>query len=63
MHIWLYLDGYHPRDGDRPTITLVDFIFVSEVYIPNLSLLPCLEPFKKFVVGGWVIMVLESHFN
>ena len=26
---------------------------LREAYITNLSLLACLEPFEKFVVGGW----------
>ena len=30
-------------------------------YIPNLSLLLCLERFVKFLVGGWV--VFESNFS
>ena len=30
------------------------FFSLRESYIPNLSLLRSLEPFKKFVVGGWV---------
>ena len=30
---------------------------LREAYIPNLSLLACLEPFKKFlVVGGWWVV-------
>ena len=29
-------------------------ISLREAYIQNLSLLGSLDPFKKFVVGGWV---------
>ena len=29
------------------------FLGLGEAYIPNLSLLVCLEAFKKFVVVGW----------
>ena len=29
-----------------------EFLSLGEAYITNLSLLLCLEPFKKFVVGG-----------
>ena len=36
---------------------VVEFIDLKEAYIPNLGLLLCLEPFKKFLVvgGGWVV--------
>ena len=31
-------------------------ISLREAYIQNLSLLGSLDPFKKFVVGGWVVV-------
>ena len=44
---------------------LVDLIFVTKVNIPNLNILPCLEPFQKFVVGGgwWVNPILVFSFG
>ena len=33
---------------------IIQLLDISEAYIPNLSPLVCLEPFKKFSVGGWV---------
>ena len=41
------------------------FLSVTEAYIPNLSLLMCLEAFKKFLVGGggWWWWVVESKFS
>ena len=34
-------------------------ISLREAYIQNLSLLGSLDPFKKFVVGGWVVVVVS----
>ena len=35
-----------------------DLIFVSKVSIPNISLLVSLGVAQKFVVGGWVVVVV-----
>ena len=35
---------------------IIQLLDISEAYIPNLSPLVCLEPFKKFSVGGWVVV-------
>ena len=32
------------------------FLSLREAYIPNLSLLVCLEAFKKMLVGGWLVV-------
>ena len=31
-------------------------IYVSKAYIPNLSLLACLEPLEKVPGGGWWVV-------
>ena len=33
-------------------------IDLYEAYIPIFGLLLCLEPFYKFLVGGWVVVVV-----
>ena len=44
--------------GGRQYLYLViQLLDISEAYIPNLSLLVCLEPFKKFVWWWWVVVV------
>ena len=32
---------------------LIQLLGIYKAYVSNLSLLVCLEPFKKFSVGGW----------
>ena len=43
------------------------FLGLGEAYIPNLSLLVCLEAFKKFVWwwwwGGGVVSYTNYHVN
>ena len=38
---------------------MIDFLS----FIPNLSILRCLEPSKKFVVGGGGGWVVEADFS
>ena len=33
---------------------VIQLLGIYKAYVSNLSLLVCLEPFKKFSVGGWV---------
>ena len=33
------------------------FLSLREAYIPNLSILLCLEAVEKFLVGGWIEVV------
>ena len=35
-------------------------IDLYEAYIPIFGLLLCLEPFYKFLVGGWVVVVVAG---
>ena len=41
---------------------VIQLLDIYEAYIPNLSLLVCLEPLKKFAVGEWVV-VLDTTVN
>ena len=34
---------------------VIQLLGIYKAYVSNLSLLVCLEPFKKFSVGGWVV--------
>ena len=52
------------------TSELLNFKFLildlREVFIPNLSLLACLEPKVPggwWVGGGWAVVVVESNFS
>ena len=36
---------------------------VRESYLSNLSLLLFLELVKKFVMGGWVVVFVETNFS
>ena len=38
-------------------------ISLREAYIQNLSLLGSLDPFKKFVVGGWKGGGVQTDFS